>query len=465
MLHSDKENPQMSYEMVYLDELVPDNHLVRLLQRHIDFSFITDKVKDYYHPTHGRPSIDPIRLFKMMLIGYLFGVRSERQLEQDIIVNNAYRWFLGLSLRDPVPHHSTISWNRHHRFPGSVFQDVFDEVVRLAISHRMVAGRLLVTDSTHMQASANINKYTMQELAKAPSAYLEELEQAVNEERKKHGQKELAPDSSERPKERHIVSKTDPDSGYMKRKGKPEGFFYLEHRTVDAKFNIITDSFVTPGNVNDSTVYIDRLQRQQETFGWQENIEAVILDSGYKGAYVCKKLEEMSIMGVIAPRKIPARKGIFSKEQFTYDADKDVYRCPANQEMIYYTTERTGEKIYHTEGETCKNCPLFGQCTASEERREMGRHVWEVYKEHVTAHTQSEVGRQLYAKRKETIERSFAESKELYGLRRCRFRGRKGVQEQTLMTSVAQNLKRIARYLARLGGCICAAPFRTRCSG
>ncbi len=232
-----------------------------------------------------------------------------------------------------------------------------------------------------------------------------------------------------------MVSKTDPESGYMKRKGKPEGFFYLEHRTVDAKFNIITDSFVTPGNVNDSTVYIDRLQRQQETFGWQENIEAVVLDSGYKGAYICKKLEEMSIMGVIAPRKIPARKGIFSKEQFTFDTDKDVYRCPANQEMVYYTTKRTGEKIYRTEGETCKNCPLFAQCTASEERREMGRHVWEVYKEHVTAHSQSEVGRQLYAKRKETIERSFAESKELYGLRRCRLRGRKGVQEQTLMTS------------------------------
>ncbi|MFD0716193.1 transposase [Paenibacillus sp. GCM10027626] len=224
----------------------------------------------------------------------------------------------------------------------------------------------------------------------------------------------------------------------------------MEHRTVDAKYNIITDSFVTPGNVNDSTVYIARLQRQLETFEWPEKLEAVVLDSGYKSAHICKEIVDMKIMGVIAPRKIPAQKGIFSKEDFIYDPEGDVYYCPANQTLTYYTTARTGEKKYQTEGDTCKNCPLLKQCTASKkEVRQISRHVWEECKERVSEYAQSALGKQLYAKRKETIERSFAESKTLYGLRRCRFRGKEGTQEQTLITSIAQNLKRIARHLAK----------------
>jgi len=150
-------------EMTSIDLLVPQNHLLRLINEHVDFSFITEKVRPFYSEKQGRPSLDPIVLFKMMLIGYLYGIRSERQLEQEIIPHAAYRWFLGLGLTDPVPDHSTISWNRTKRFVDTdVFQEIFDEVVQLAIHHRMVAGRVLVSDSTHIQASANKNRYTIQ---------------------------------------------------------------------------------------------------------------------------------------------------------------------------------------------------------------------------------------------------------------------------------------------------------------
>src|SRR5690606_9561100 len=159
--------------------------------------------------------------------------------------------------------------------------EIFDEVVRLATQHHMVAGRVLLTDSTHIQANANKNRYTMQVVTETPHEYLEELEQAVNQDREMNGKKPLPPAGEEKAEKNQKVSTTDPESGYMMRKGKPEGFFYLDHRTVDHKYNIITDVHVTPGNVNDSTVYIERLKRQIETFGFDATLEALALDSGY----------------------------------------------------------------------------------------------------------------------------------------------------------------------------------------
>jgi transposase len=225
-------------EMTSIDMLMPPNHLLRLINEHVDLSFITEKVRPFYSEKQGRPSLDPIVLFKLMLIGYLYGIRSERQLEQEIIPHAAYRWFLGLGLTDPVPDHSTISWNRTKRFAGTkVFQEIFDEVVQLAIHHRMVAVRVLISDSTHIQANANKNRFTIQVITETPHEYLGELEKAVNEDREAHEKKPLPPPKEATEEKKLKVSMTDPESGYMMRKGKPEGFFYLDHRTVDHKFN------------------------------------------------------------------------------------------------------------------------------------------------------------------------------------------------------------------------------------
>ncbi|ASJ52528.1 hypothetical protein BP422_23900 [Brevibacillus formosus] len=191
MLSSNDKNPQMHYEFVCLDELVPEDHLLRVIQKHIDFSFIREKVRQYYCEDNGRPSIDPIVLFKMIFIGYLYGIRSERQLEKEIQTNIAYRWFLGLSLTDRVPDHTTISWNRRTRFKNTnVFQEIFDEIVRLAIQHRMVAGRVLISDSTHLKANANKRKFKKHVIEKTSRAYLKDLETAINEDREVHGKKD-----------------------------------------------------------------------------------------------------------------------------------------------------------------------------------------------------------------------------------------------------------------------------------
>lgn len=184
------EGKQQEWEFVCIEELVPQDHLLRKIDKYIDFSFIYEKVKDYYSMDNGRPPIDPVMLFKMMFLGYIYGIRSERQLEKEINGNVYYRWFLGLGLKDKVPDHSTISFNRHQRFQGtSIFQDIFDEIVEQAMRHRMVGGRILFTDSTHLKANANKMKFTTEKVETSVRSYLEELDQAIAQDREEHGKK------------------------------------------------------------------------------------------------------------------------------------------------------------------------------------------------------------------------------------------------------------------------------------
>ena len=298
---------QTKMEFVTIDELVPSDHLLRKIDKKIDFSFIHELVKDLYCADNGRPALDPTLLFKMLFLGYLFGVRSERQLIREIQVNVAYRWFLGLGLTDKIPAASTFSQNRRRRFNESdVYQQIFDEVVLQAMRKKLVSGQTLYTDSTHLKASANKNKWTKAKAKASSRDYLGALDQAVQEDRLKHGKKPLAP-PSKAPSTREIKqSTTDPESGYMVRDGKPKGFFYLDHRTVDGQANIITDVHVTAGNVHDSVPYLSRLDRQRERFGF--DVDAVGLDAGYFTAGICKGLEERNIYGVISYRR-PTHRG------------------------------------------------------------------------------------------------------------------------------------------------------------
>lgn len=175
---------------ISVEELVPQDHFLRAIEATIDFHFIEEKLRSYYCENNGRPSIHPIVLFKMMFIGYFYGIRSERQLEKEIKMNVAYRWFLGFSLSDTVPDHSTISWNRRTRFfYTNIFEEIFDEIVRQATEYRMVGGRALMTDSTHIKANANKNKFIHKVKQGKPKSYMEELEAAVTQDREDHGKK------------------------------------------------------------------------------------------------------------------------------------------------------------------------------------------------------------------------------------------------------------------------------------
>ncbi len=440
------------WELACIEVMVPKDHLLRVIDKHIDFSFIYEKAKPYYNETTGRPAIDPVRLFKMMLIGYLYGIRSVRQLEQEVITNVAYRWFLGLGLMDTVPDHTTISWNRINRFKGTtLFEDIFQEVVELAINYRMVGGRVLITDSTHIQANASKNRYEMKMITETPHEYLQELEDAVNEDRVHRG-KEPLPTNLDKPIEKKSkVSLTDPESGYFMRKRKPEGFAYIDHRTVDHKMNIITDTFITSGNVNDATVYVERLEHQMKTFKKLNSLEAVALDTGYMTPYICKKVTEMSVFGVIAERGQITHEGAIPKQNFQYNREKDCYICPDGKILNYVTTSRSGNREYKSDPEQCKNCSMLEKCTqTANHQRTITRHVWQDYTDKVISNRRSTIGNDIYQWRSQTVERSFADAKELHGLRQTRFRGRENVQVQAYMTAIAQNIKKIARHLEKV---------------
>lgn len=431
-------------EFVSIEELVPKDHLLRKIDKVIDFGFIRERVKDLYCADNGRPAIDPVVLFKMLFIGYLYGTRSERQLVRDIQVNVAYRWFLGFGLTDKIPDASTISQNRRRRFSEStIYQEIFDEMVLQAIRRKMVDGTTLYTDSTHLKANANKHKFELQDVQKSTRDYLETLEEDVARDREAHGKKPLKEKETPPEVKETKVSTTDPDSGYMVREGKPEGFFYLDHRTVDSRYSIITDTFVTPGNVHDSIPYLSRLDRQSERFGF--TVEAVGLDAGYFTAGICKGLEDRDIYGAIAYRRPNQIKGYLRKSDYTYDAETDCYTCPEGCTLKYRTTDRLGYRHYASDPTQCRTCPLQSRCTRSASfTKVVTRHIWQDHKEKINSHRHTEQGKKIYKRRKETVERSFADSKQLHGHRYARLRGISKVFEQCLLCAAVQNMKKIA---------------------
>jgi len=431
-------------EFVSIEELVPKDHLLRKIDKVIDFGFIRERVKDLYCADNGRPAIDPVVLFKMLFIGYLYGTRSERQLVRDIQVNVAYRWFLGFGLTDKVPDASTISQNRRRRFSEStIYQEIFDEMVLQAIRRKMVDGTTLYTDSTHLKANANKHKFELQDVQKSTRDYLETLEEDVTRDRQAHGKKPLKEKEAIPEVKETKVSTTDPDSGYMVREGKPEGFFYLDHRTVDSRYSIITDTFVTPGNVHDSIPYLNRLDRQRERFGF--DVAAVGLDAGYFTAGICKGLEDRDIYGAIAYRRPNHIKGYLRKSDYIYDPAEDCYHCPEGCTLNYRTTDRNGYRHYASNPAQCRNCPLQSKCTKSANfTKVVTRHIWQECKDTVNSHRYTDEGKKIYKRRKETVERSFADSKQLHGHRYARLRGIGKVFEQCLLCAAVQNMKKIA---------------------
>jgi hypothetical protein len=387
-------------------------------------------------------------MFKALFIGYLFGVRSERQLVREIEVNVAYRWFLRLRLADKVFDASTLSQNRRRRYTDpSVAQDIFDAIVEQAIAHGLVDGTVLYTDSTHLKANANKNRYETAVIAKSRADYWDALDDAIAADRAAHGKKPLRAKPRQAPEKEIKVSRTDPEAGYMVRDGKPKGFFYLDHRTVDGRLGIITDTHATPANVHDSIPYLERLDRQRRRFAL--DVRAVGLDAGYATAGIAQGLEQREIRGVTGYRRpTPPKPGMMAKKVFAYEPQSDAYRCPEGRLLAYATTDRNGYRHYKSDPAQCRTCPLLASCTANAKaERTITRHVWQDARDRTDAHRLTDWGKRIYKRRKETVERSFADAKQLRGHRYARFRGLTAVKIQCLLAAAAQNIKKIALAL------------------
>lgn len=249
-----KEGPvQSELKMVSLEFLVSATHLLCKIDRHIDFSFIHDRVAHLYCADNGRPALDRTVLFKILVTGYLFDIRSERQLMHEIEVNVAYLWFLEMRLTDKGPDTSILSQNRRRRFTGaSVCQDIFDEIVLQAIKAGLVDSHTLYTDSTHLKANANKQKLDQEVTGKSRTDYLDELGEAIDTDRAAHGKKPLKNKDREIITKKTKVSRTDKDAGYIWYARASQKVRLSRPPHVDGVHAIITDSHVTAGNVHDS---------------------------------------------------------------------------------------------------------------------------------------------------------------------------------------------------------------------
>ena len=247
MLRDKETSKQKEYEIVLLDDLVPQDHILRKIDAAVDFSFIHDLCKDLYSPNIGRPAIEPELLFRMLFLGYLYGIKSETKLAQEVNENIAFKWFLGLRLTEKGPDHSTISANRVRRFRDhNIAEKIFDNILQQCIDRKLVGGNILYTDSTHIKAKANKHRKTLVHVEETPKEYLEELNAQINLDRRILGKKPFDHDDDDKtPKsgggKTQMKSLTDPESGQQNREGKPDGFHYSEHRTVDSKNNVIVN--------------------------------------------------------------------------------------------------------------------------------------------------------------------------------------------------------------------------------
>lgn len=192
VLTIDKDNNRAQLEIYSLDQLVPENHLVRKLDAAIDFSFIYGMVKDKYCEDNGRPSIDPVVLFKIAIIQYVFGIKSMRQTISEIETNIAYRWFLGYGLSQSVPHFTTFGKNYTRRYKDSdIFEQIFTRILDSIIQAGFIKNDAVFIDATHVKASANKKKFDKVLIEKESRSYQELLDQEINEDRKTHGKKPL----------------------------------------------------------------------------------------------------------------------------------------------------------------------------------------------------------------------------------------------------------------------------------
>ena len=200
MLRERETSKQKEYEIVLLDELVPQDHILRKIDAAVDFSFIHDLCKDLYSPNMGRPAIEPELLFRMLFLGYLYGIKSETKLAQQVNENIAFKWFLGLKLTEKGPDHATISLNRVRRFrDNNIAEKIFDNILKQCIEKKLVGGNILYTDSTHIKAKANKHRKALVTVEETPKEYMEELNAQIDLDRKILGKKPFDHDDDDNP--------------------------------------------------------------------------------------------------------------------------------------------------------------------------------------------------------------------------------------------------------------------------
>jgi transposase len=425
-----------------LEDQVPESHLLRLIEKHISFAFVREKLKASYSDT-GRPSIDPELLLRILLIGYLYGITSERKLVEELRMHLAWRWFTGLGFDQEIPHHSTFSKNRHGRFQESkLFEELFEQIVKQCVEVGLVQGKHLSVDGSFVEANAaKESRIPRQQLAEAAQVhhtvrqYLQEVEAQNPVEERVH--------------EQDLVSTTDPDSTYATKGGTPARLGYYDNYLVDNDSCVIVGVQATAARMSQETVAAqDMLTRFTQ---WQERTpESVAADTTYGNGEFLQWLADRSITPYMRTRDSIHRKRspFFGPERFTYEPENNRYLCPAGQFLNYAgRVYRNRAFNYIGTRKKCGPCPLRPQCTSA-----VFRGLIIHQNEPARQRARELVNTPEFAKaqrQRKKVEALFAELKNQIGLRRLRLRRLKFVREQFFLAAVAQNIKRLVRFLAQ----------------
>ncbi len=450
-------------QIVNMDDLVPRDHLLRIIDKAIDWNFIYELVEDKYCLDNGRPSIDPVVLIKIALIQYLYGIKSMRQTIKDIEVNIAYRWFLRLSLYDDVPHFSTFGKNYSRRFKDTdLFQQIFAHILEECYKFKLVDPTEIFVDATHVKARAN-NKKMRKRIAQEEALFYEDmLRKEVDTDRAEHGKKPLKdkddnnkpsqgggsfseytddlPKDSKTTKE----STTDPESGWF-RKGEHKNVFAYAVETACDKNGWIIDYTVNPGNLHDSRTFKGLFDKIKNI-----GIETLVVDAGYKNPAIAKLCYDNDIQPLFPYRRPMTKDGFFRKYDYVYDEYNDCYICPNNQVLNYSTTNRDGYREYKSCGSTCADCPYLAQCTNSRNHvKVVTQHIWDGYMERAEELRCTLGMKELYSHRKETIERIFGTAKENHGFRYTQMYGKARMEMKAGLTFACMNLKKLGMMLEK----------------
>ena len=435
-----KERNQL--EFVSIEALVPKEHLLRKTDAAVDFNKIYEFAEDMYCPDNGRPSIDPVVLFKMTLIQHIFGIPSLRRTAEEVRANIYYRWFLGYLLNEETPHFSTLSYNFKHRYTPDVVEKIFYWILDEINNAGYLSPETVFVDGTHIKANANIKKVVKKEIPKAAKIYEEQLLKEINEDREEHGKK---PFDGPKPPEKKIANEsvTDPDSGVF-HKGEHKKCLAYTAQTACDEHGYIVDVTVNAGNVHDSTAFDGLYDRMTEK---RPEIKAVVMDAGYKTPWICKKVFDDGRAPVLPYKRPMGKAGFFRPYSYVLDEYYNCVICPENHILNYTTTNRDGYREFKSKGYSCALCPSIQYCTESSKHEKLvTKHIWGEYVERSEDIRHTPKYKALYEKRKETIERVFADAKEKHAMRYTNHRGLSQVTNWVRLKFAAMNLKKYALH-------------------
>jgi transposase len=442
----EREQEQLFYSF-RLDEAVPDDHPVRGIAAVLDLSWVHAELTPYY-PKIGRPSIDPVLMIRMLLVGYAFAIRSERMLCREVKVNLAYRWFCGLSIEDKIPDHSAFSRARNERFRDSdIFRQVFEHVVEACIAAGLVGGEGFAVDASLIVADAN----------KQRSIPGPEWEKPRDSETASHAVKEylatlddaaFGAASEVTPK---FVSPSDPAAQWTGAMKGAAFFAYSDNYLIDVKCGVIMGVKASRA-IRQAEVGVSQtmIERTEERFGLKPKWLAG--DTAYGSG---KNLNWLVNDKDIAPHipvidKSKREDGTFSREDFTFDQERNVYVCPANKTLTTTgTVINDGETLrYIASTSDCRGCLLKAQCCPKAPFRRIPRSIYEEARDVARMLAKTKAFEQSRRDRKR-VEMLFAHLKRILRLGRLRLRGPHAAQFEFTLAAIAQNLRRLARLVTR----------------